>query len=71
MAPLSVAPFLCGGVMEIRATVSKLFPGGLEVRRPGAVVVRRAQKCFMGPRGGEVEAKPLATSEQSKDVQST
>lgn len=61
MTPLSVAQFLCGGVMDIRAAVSKLFPGDLEWGGKGTEVLR-------DPCGSEVEAKPLAPSEQSKDA---
>lgn len=50
--------------MGIRAAVSKLFSEGPDCGSR----VRRAQTCFMGPHGGEMEAKPLAPLEQSKDV---
>lgn len=61
MTPLSVAQFLCGGMIVIRAAVSKLFPGDLQWGGEGTEVL-------WDPRGSEVEAKPLASFEQSKDA---
>lgn len=61
MTPLSVAQFLCGGVIVIRAAVSKLFSGDLKWGGEGTEVLQ-------DPHGSEVEAKSLAPFEQSKDV---